>query len=70
MKMSVSLPQEDVEFLDSYVKDHAMRSRSAALHDAVDLLRAEQLAGAYQDAWASWASSDEREAWDSAVADV
>jgi Arc/MetJ-type ribon-helix-helix transcriptional regulator len=69
MKMSVSLPEEDVEFLDSYVKDHPVASRSAALHEAVDLLRAAQLADAYEDAWASWASSDDSEAWDTAVAD-
>jgi Arc/MetJ-type ribon-helix-helix transcriptional regulator len=70
MKVSVSLPEEDVEFLDSYVKDHAVGSRSAVLHEAVDLLRAAQLAGAYEDAWASWASSDDSEAGDAAIADV
>jgi Arc/MetJ-type ribon-helix-helix transcriptional regulator len=53
MKMSVSLPEEDVEFLDSYVKDQSAGSRSAALHKAVGLLRAAQLAGAYDDA-GSW----------------
>jgi Arc/MetJ-type ribon-helix-helix transcriptional regulator len=69
MKMSVSLPEEDVDFLDRYVKDHAVGSRSAALHEAVDLLRAAQLAGAYEDAWASWASSEDSEVWDAAAAD-
>jgi len=69
MKMSVSLPEEDVEFLDTYVRDHAADSRSAALHEAVNLLRAAQLAGAYEDAWASWESSDDAEVWDTTVAD-
>jgi Arc/MetJ-type ribon-helix-helix transcriptional regulator len=69
MKMSVSLPEEDVAFLDNYVKDRAVGSRSAALHEAVVLLRAAQLAGAYEDAWASWQSSDDSEIWDTAVAD-
>jgi Arc/MetJ-type ribon-helix-helix transcriptional regulator len=69
MKMSVSLPEEDVEFLDTYVKDHGAGSRSAALHEAVDLLRAAQLAGAYEEAWASWASSDDAEVWNATVAD-
>ena len=69
MKMSVSLPEEDIEFLDTYVKDHAAGSRSAALHKAVGLLRAAQLAGAYEDAWASWDSSDESAAWDTVLAD-
>jgi Arc/MetJ-type ribon-helix-helix transcriptional regulator len=69
MKMSVSLPDEDIEFLDAYVKDHSAGSRSAALHEAVGLLRAAQLAGAYEDAWASWASSGDAAAWDAVLAD-
>jgi Arc/MetJ-type ribon-helix-helix transcriptional regulator len=67
--MSVSLPDEDIEFLDTYVKDHGTGSRSAALHEAVGLLRAAQLADAYEDAWTSWDSSGEAEAWDTALAD-
>jgi Arc/MetJ-type ribon-helix-helix transcriptional regulator len=69
MKMSVSLPEEDVEFLDAYVKDHSVGSRSAALHEAVEMLRSAQLAGDYEDAWASWDSSDAAGAWDAALAD-
>jgi Arc/MetJ-type ribon-helix-helix transcriptional regulator len=69
MKMSVSLPEEDIEFLDTYVKEHGTGSRSAALHKAVGLLRAAQLADAYEDAWASWASSDDSQAWNAALAD-
>jgi Arc/MetJ-type ribon-helix-helix transcriptional regulator len=69
MKMSVSLPEGDVEFLDSYARDQGMGSRSAALHKAVGLLRAAQLADDYEDAWASWATSGEAQAWESTVAD-
>jgi Arc/MetJ-type ribon-helix-helix transcriptional regulator len=69
MKISVSLPEEDIEFLDGYVKDHGAGSRSAALHKAVDLLRAAQLASAYEDAWATWAPSEDVEVWDTALAD-
>jgi Arc/MetJ-type ribon-helix-helix transcriptional regulator len=69
MKMSVSLPEEDIEFLDTYVKEQGAGSRSAALHSAVGLLRAAQLARAYEDAWASWASSDDSGTWDAALAD-
>jgi len=67
--MSVSLPEDDVEFLDSYARDQGIGSRSAALHKAVGLLRAAQLADAYEDAWASWAASGEARAWESTVAD-
>ncbi len=67
--MSVSLPEEDIEFLDTYVKDQSAASRSAALHKAVGLLRAAQLADAYEDAWASWSASDDPGAWESALTD-
>lgn len=69
MKMSVSLPEEDIEFLDTYVKGHGAGSRSAAVHEAVGLLRSAQLADSYEDAWTSWATSDDAEAWDTALAD-
>lgn len=69
MKMSISLPEDDIEFLDTYVKDQGAASRSAAVHKAVGLLRATQLANAYEDAWTSWASSGDSDAWDAALAD-
>jgi len=69
MKVSVSLPEADVEFLDSYAREKGMDSRSAALHKAVGLLRTAQLAGAYEDAWDSWDNSADSEAWESAAAD-
>ena len=69
MKVSVSLPEEDVEFLDSYAQAQGIQSRSAAVHRAVGLLRATQLGEAYEDAWDSWESSDDAGAWESAAAD-
>lgn len=69
MKVSVSLPEDDVEFLDSYARDQGIGSRSAALHKAVGLLRSAQLADAYEDAWASWTASGEAGAWESTLAD-
>ena len=69
MKVSVSLPEEDIEFLDTYVKDERAASRSAALHKAVGLLRTAQLADAYEDAWASWSSSGDSETWDAVLDD-
>ena len=69
MKVSVSLPEDDVDFLDSYAHAQGMGSRSAALHKAVGLLRAAQLADAYEDAWASWSASGESGTWESAAAD-
>jgi Arc/MetJ-type ribon-helix-helix transcriptional regulator len=69
MKVSVSLPEDDVEFLDSYAQARGGQSRSAVLHQAVGLLRAAQLADAYAEAWDSWASSDDAMAWETVAAD-
>ena len=51
MKVSVSLPGEDVEFLDAYAKEQRLDSRSAALHRAIRLLRTAEIASAYEAAW-------------------
>jgi len=68
MKLSVSLPDEDVAFLDAYADSHGMPSRSRAVQRAVNLLRAETLAGDYESAFAEWSDADAT-AWDTAVAD-
>jgi Arc/MetJ-type ribon-helix-helix transcriptional regulator len=69
MKVSVSLPDEDVEFLDAYARSQGIESRSAVVHKAVRLLRASELGPAYEDAWQEWAESDDASLWDSAVSD-
>jgi len=69
MKVSVSLPDEDVEYLDSYVRDHGLESRSAAVHKAVRLLRASELGSAYEEAWADWEASEDAELWDGVTTD-
>ncbi len=68
MKVSVSLPDEDVEFLDAYAESQGFASRSAVLHRAVRLLRATELGAAYEDAWSDWSDGD-AELWDVTVAD-
>lgn len=69
MKLSVSLSEEDVEFLDVYSQQQGYPSRSAALHQAVEMLRSGQLAGAYEDAWNTWETSGESLIWDATAAD-
>ena len=68
MKISMSLPEEDVTFLDAYVIEKGLPSRSAALHKAVRLLRATGLGAAYESAWAEW-SDDDQQLWDQAAQD-
>lgn len=64
MKVSVSLPDEDVEFLDEYARAQGYRSRSAVVHKAVRLLRSAELGAAYADAWIEWPDSGEADLWD------
>jgi Arc/MetJ-type ribon-helix-helix transcriptional regulator len=69
MKLSVSLPDADVEYLDEYARTQRLDSRSAALHKAVRLLRASELGAAYEDAWTEWAESEDEQLWDAAIGD-
>lgn len=69
MKVSVSLPEADIEFLDSYAHAQGIASRSAVVHKAVSLLRAAQLGTAYEDAWDSWSASGDADAWETTVGD-
>ena len=65
--MSVSLPEEDIEFLDSYARSQSIPSRSALLHKAVRLLRAAELGPAYDDAFMEWEESGNAAAWEMAA---
>ena len=69
MKISVSLPDEDVEFLDSYTASQGYESRSAVVRTAVRMLRSSKLGDAYADAWSEWEESGEAELWDKATSD-
>ena len=66
MKVSVSLPDDDVRYLDAYARERGLDSRSAALQQAVRLLRTGELGAAYEAAWEEWAADPERDAWDAA----
>jgi Arc/MetJ-type ribon-helix-helix transcriptional regulator len=69
VKISVSLPDEDVAFLDAYAASRGAASRSAAVHRAVRLLRAAELGPAYEDAWSEWADGGDADAWESTTGD-
>lgn len=69
MKLSVSLDDDDVAFLDTYAADHGVTSRSAVLQHAVALLRARELGDEYEAAWAEWAAEDDAALWDATSAD-
>ena len=69
MKLSVSLPAADVQFLDAYAATRGIETRSAVLHRAVRLLRTTELTGAYEQAWDDWHDSGDAALWDNAAAD-
>lgn len=69
MKVSISLPADDVEFLDAYAQSQGIESRSAVVHKAVRLLRVSDLGEAYEQAFSSWDEEGEAALWDAAAAD-
>ncbi|MHB1163837.1 MAG: ribbon-helix-helix domain-containing protein [Candidatus Nanopelagicales bacterium] len=69
MKLSVSLPDADVEFIDEFAAAGGYASRSAVVQKALDMLRAGDLVGAYEDAFASWERTGEDKVWAVAVGD-
>ena len=69
MKVSISLPDEDVTFLDSYAEENGLDSRSAAVHKAIRALRDTQLEAQYAEAFADWDGSEDEKFWDAFVQD-
>ncbi|MBB5872365.1 Arc/MetJ-type ribon-helix-helix transcriptional regulator [Allocatelliglobosispora scoriae] len=69
MKVSVSLPDDDVSFVDDYANRRGSASRSAVLHRAIELLRLSELEDAYADAWAEWHDGDDGRLWQETAAD-
>ena len=59
----MSLPDDDIAFLDTYAAQQGIESRSAVLHKAVRLLRATELAEDYASAWAEWDAGPDAAVW-------
>jgi len=69
MKLSVSLPDEDVAFVDEYLERTGGSSRSSAIQRAIALLRAAELEEEYASAFDEWAQAEEEAAWERTAAD-
>ncbi|TDE94002.1 ribbon-helix-helix protein, CopG family [Occultella glacieicola] len=69
MKLSVSLTDDDVARLDAHARAVGLKSRSAALQDAIRRLGDPGLEDAYADAWDEWEASGDAAAWESTGAD-
>ena len=68
MKLSISLPDEDVAVLDEYARTSGL-NRSAVIRRALRLLRHPQLEQDYAAAWDEWEASGEQAAWEGTAAD-
>jgi Arc/MetJ-type ribon-helix-helix transcriptional regulator len=69
MKLSVSLPDEDVAYLDAYAAGGGYPSRSAVLRRAIRLLRAAELGPAYEEAFTEWERSGAAADWETTAGD-
>ena len=64
-KLSISLPDDDLVFLDELNAG----SRSAAVHAAIELARSLSLVDDYTAAYDEWVGSGEAEVWEAVVGD-
>ncbi len=69
MKISISLPAEDLEFVDAQTSTGLFASRSAVLHAAVRLLKDRHYADSYAAAWDEWDASEDGAMWNAVIGD-
>ena len=67
MKLSVSLPEADLSFLDEYARHESLASRSAAVRAAITALQEAYLGDLYEAAWDE--AADDLPAWDATLKD-
>ena len=68
MKVSVSLTDDDVTYIDEYARRTGATSRSSVLHRALTVLRMSEIEEAYAAAWDEWRHA-EGDAWEVTVDD-
>jgi Arc/MetJ-type ribon-helix-helix transcriptional regulator len=69
VKLSVSLPDDDVAFVDEYARRRGAASRSSVVHRAIELLRMADLESAYADAFDEWQQTGQAEEWEATSGD-
>jgi Arc/MetJ-type ribon-helix-helix transcriptional regulator len=69
MKLSVSLSDDDLAVLDSYIERAGLPSRSAGVQRAIRMLRFPTLEEDYGRAWDEWSETGEDDVWDAATGD-
>ncbi|MFZ2526303.1 MAG: ribbon-helix-helix domain-containing protein [Rhodococcus sp. (in: high G+C Gram-positive bacteria)] len=66
-RFTISLPDEDARFLDAYVRERGLGSRSAGIRAAIRMLGA---AGLERDYAMAFGDGDTEDDWDVTTADV
>ncbi|MFD1506929.1 ribbon-helix-helix protein, CopG family [Georgenia yuyongxinii] len=69
MKLSISIPEDDVALIDEYARATGLSSRSAVIQRALSLLRMAALEQDYGAAWEEWEVSGHRHDWEATVVD-
>lgn len=69
MKVSLSIPDEDIRFLDNFAREHGIASRSAAVQRSIAMLREVELKEQYKLAMQEWRDSPDSELWERTVGD-
>lgn len=67
-KLSISLPEQDVSYLDTLIDEHTT-SRSAAVHQIIRRMRELDAEYGYAQAMVEWEESGEAELWDQTAGD-
>ncbi|CRK56307.1 Programmed cell death antitoxin YdcD [Alloactinosynnema sp. L-07] len=70
MKLSVSLPEDDVRFIDEYSARAEVASRSSVIQLAIARLRESELQDEYAAAFAEWDAAEDAALWDVTAADA
>lgn len=68
VKLSISLSDDEVAFIDRCIARDLADSRSAVIQQALARLHTDTLTDAYASAWDEWSSAD-GELWDETVTD-
>jgi metal-responsive CopG/Arc/MetJ family transcriptional regulator len=69
VKVSVSLPDDVIIYLDEYAHRQGYDSRSAVLLQAVRLLQESELIEAYKEAFEEWDGSEDAHLWEVTAGD-
>jgi metal-responsive CopG/Arc/MetJ family transcriptional regulator len=69
MKVSLSIPDEDIRFLDNFAREHGIASRSAAVQRSIAMLREVELKEQYKLAMREWRDSPDSELWERTAGD-